>query len=147
MVVLACRDISQLVLDHSEHLSHRIVNTTGELVLVVDCEPAAEHGSNIGLEDLGDRQLCERLVFQDIEVLFGLGAVSKVLRVVRLHGDLAEDILGVLGILRVQAHVIGRENIAVSLILETFHSFQIDHGFDNMQTLQNTVKISKKPNN
>ena len=133
--VLTGGDVGKLVLNHSEHLSHRVVDATGELVLVVDCEPAAEHGSNIGLEDLGDRQLCERLVFQDIEVLFSLGAVSKVLCVVRLHGHLAEDILGVLGILRVQTHVIGRENIAFSLILETFHSFQIDHGFDDMQTL------------
>ena len=55
MEVLAGGDIVKLVLDHSEHLSHRVVDTTSELVLVVDCEPAAEHGSDLRLKDLGDR--------------------------------------------------------------------------------------------
>ena len=132
MVVLACGDISQLVLDHSEHLSHCVVDTTGELVLVVDCEPAAEHGCDLWLEDLSDRKFCKRLVSQDIEVLFGLGTGSKVVRIVCRRGDLSEDILGVLGVLRIQGKVSGRENIAAILFLETFHSFQIDDSFDNM---------------
>ena len=132
MVVLTCGDIGQLVLDHSEHLSHCIVNTTGELVLVVDCEPAAQHGSDLWLEDLSDRKFCKRFVSQDVEVLLGLGASTKVVRVVRRRGDLSEHIFGILGVLRVQGKVSGGENIAAILFLETFHSFQIDDSFDNM---------------
>ena len=91
------------------------------------------------LEDLSDRKFCKRLVSQDVEVLLGLGASSKVASVVRRRGDLSEHILGILGVLRVQGKVSGGENIAAILFLETFHSFQIDDGFDNMKSL-NKVK-------
>ena len=57
--VLTGGDVGKLVLNHSEHLSHRVVDATGELVLVVDCEPAAEHLRNIGLQHLRDAQLVE----------------------------------------------------------------------------------------
>lgn len=54
MMLLTRRHISQLVLDDCEHLTDSVEYAAGEFVLVIDGEPAAEHRSDVGLEDLSD---------------------------------------------------------------------------------------------
>ena len=93
VMLLARRHVSQLVLDDREHLTHRVEDAPGELVLVIDGEPAAEHRGDLGFEDLGDLLAVEGLRVQHGEVLVGLRTISETAVVLRRQIHLHEDVL------------------------------------------------------
>jgi len=53
---LARRYFSKLVLNDRIHLPDSVENALCEFVLVIHCEPATEHLSNVELENLSARQ-------------------------------------------------------------------------------------------
>ena len=73
VVLLTGGDVSQLVLDHGEHLPDCEEDPSCELVLVVDLQPSVDDLSNLRLEHLGDLQLEKGSVLENLEVLGHLG--------------------------------------------------------------------------
>ena len=69
MGLLRSRHFKKLRFDHSVHLAHSEEDAAGELLLVVDGEPAGEHGLDLRLQDLRAGQLRQRLLLQDAKVL------------------------------------------------------------------------------
>ena len=77
MKFLAGRLFRKLVLNDSIHFTDSVENALCEFVLVVYCEPATEHLSNVGLEHLGARQFDEGLLLEHCEFLTLLGSFAE----------------------------------------------------------------------
>ena len=101
VIVLTGGDICDHALHNSVHLTTGGKDALSELFLVVDCEPAAEHLRNVGLQHLRDAQLVESFLVQYFMVfeLCWLGA--ELLRILSCVSHATENIFGISHLLHV----------------------------------------------
>ena len=69
VVLLTCVQLGKLILDHSKHLAHSVIDSLRELVLVIYRQPSSQDLGNLGLQNLSAGQLGKRLFSQDCELL------------------------------------------------------------------------------
>lgn len=124
MVLMRGWHLSQPVLDHRVHLTHRKKDASSELVLVVDLEPIVQVFSDLWLEDLRDWQLCEALLLDNVVVIFGLHRRSELLGIGcrRLH--LPEVLLDRVWIAHFKINVFRRMRALSYACFNIFEAFQ-----------------------
>ena len=138
VVLLTCGHLSKLILDHSKHLTHSVIDSLRELVLVIDRQPSSQDLGNLGLQNLSAGQLGKRLFSQDCELLSSSRLVTELLCVRCGYGHASEDLLCVRLVLHIGNNVTRVHDGLVWILFETFQTSQIDHCLNHMQALKST---------
>ena len=101
VIVLTGGDICDHALHNSVHLSNSGKDALSELFLVVNCEPAAEHLRNVGLQHLRDAQLAESFLVQYFMVFELSWLSAELLRILGCVSHATENVFGICHLLHV----------------------------------------------